>query len=115
MKPLWNELSRWRRSPISRNASWLILGRGLGFVLQALYFVLLARLLGIVEYGIYAGAFAFVAIVSSYSGLGGGSLFLRYVSVNTGRFSVYWGNIVLTAISGGAVVVTLLHVAAPHI
>ena len=67
MKRYWQ---RFQESTLAKNAAWLFMGQGLSFVLQAGYFIVLARLLGSTEYGIYAAATAFVSIVSQYSSLG---------------------------------------------
>jgi O-antigen/teichoic acid export membrane protein len=102
------EIDKFRASPMARNAGWLFAGQGLGLLLQAAYFVILARLLGPVQYGIYAGAFAFTNLVAQYSALGTGTVFLRYVSSDRSSFAVYWGNIlVVTSVVGGALVVAL--------
>jgi len=93
---------------MARNAGWLLVGQGLGLLLQAVYFVILAHLLGPIQYGVYAGAFAFANLVAQYSSLGTGSVFLRYVSMDRSRFAVYWGNIlVVTTVVGGALVLAL--------
>ena len=73
MSSLCHELRRVRESPLFRNASWLLAGQGLGVLLQAIYFVVLARLLGPQEYGVFIGAFAFTGIVACYSTLGTGT------------------------------------------
>jgi O-antigen/teichoic acid export membrane protein len=86
---------RARKSLLVRNASWLFAGQGLSFIAQALYFVVLARLLGTRQYGLLAGAVALVAVVGQYSTLGSGLLFLRYVSPDHSRFRLYWGNILM--------------------
>jgi O-antigen/teichoic acid export membrane protein len=87
---------RARKSLLVRNASWLFAGQGLSFVAQAFYFIVLARLLGTRQYGLLAGAAALVAVVSQYSTLGSGLLFLRYVSPDHGKFRIYWGNILMS-------------------
>jgi len=93
---------------MARNAGWLVAGQGIGLVLQAAYFVILARLLGPVQYGVYAGAFAFANLVAQYSALGMGSVFLRHVSSDRSTYAVYWGNIlVVTSVMGGALVLLL--------
>jgi O-antigen/teichoic acid export membrane protein len=74
----------------------MLLGQGTNFLLQAVYFILLARLLGVIEYGIFAGVFAMVNILTPYSSLGSGMLFMRYVSANRANAGVYWGNALLT-------------------
>ena len=93
---------------MARNASWLFAGQGLGLVFQAAYFVILARLLGPLQYGVYAGAFAFASLAAQYSALGTGTVLLRYVSSDHSAFAVYWGNIlVVTSVVGGALVLVL--------
>ncbi|WP_158749467.1 flippase [Acidobacterium sp. S8] len=77
---------------VSRNASWIFLGQGANFLLQAGYFILLARLLGVYEYGVFAGAFALVNAITPYSALGAGMLFMRYVTIDREEARVYWGN-----------------------
>lgn len=108
MNVVLSEVTKFRASPIARNAGWLLGGQGLGLLLQAIYFIILARLLGNVQYGIFAGAFAFASLVAQYSALGTGTVFLRYVSSDHSAFSIYWGNIlVVTTVLGGALVVAL--------
>jgi O-antigen/teichoic acid export membrane protein len=89
-------LARAQKSVLVRNAGWLFAGQGLSLVAQALYFIVLARLLGTTQYGLLAGAVALVAVVSQYSSLGSGLLFLRYVSPDHSRFREYWGNVLMS-------------------
>ena len=102
------ELQRIRESSMARNAGWMMLGQGGGFLLQAVYFVLIARLLGPSEYGLYAGAFALTSILGQYSAVGSGTLFLRYVNADRKQFSVYWGNILVTTTVVSVVIVVAL-------
>ncbi len=96
-------------STLLRNAGWVFGGQVASFGVQAVYFVVLARLLGSAEYGILAGAAALVNIFSQYSGMGAGILFLRYVSPNHERFREYWGNILLSIGLVGTLVIIALH------
>jgi O-antigen/teichoic acid export membrane protein len=89
-------VTRARKSILVRNAAWLFAGQGLSFVVQAAYFIVLARLLGTTQYGLLSGAVALVAVVSQYSTLGSGLIFLRYVSPDHSRFRLYWGNILMS-------------------
>lgn len=114
MKSLLQEWERVRQSALARNAGWMMAGQGSGFILQAIYFVVLARLLGAVQYGIFAGAFAFTNLVSQYSALGTGTLLLRYVSGDRKRFAAYWGNVLLVTSGVGSLLVLILHFVAPH-
>jgi len=109
------EWTRIRNSSLARNAGWMMFGQCMGYVLQAGYFVILARLLGVVQYGIFAGAFAFVNLVARYSTLGTGTLFLRYVSTDRGKFAVFFGNILLVTAVFGTISVVVLHIAGYHL
>ena len=101
-------IARARKSVLVRNAGWLFVGQGLSFVVQAFYFVVLARLLGTTQYGLLAGAIALVGIVSQYSSLGSGLLFLRYVSADNSDLRLYWGNVLMSVfLLGGLLVVGL--------
>jgi O-antigen/teichoic acid export membrane protein len=115
MELLLNRIRALRASSLARNAGWMMVGQSLNLILQAGYFILLARLLGVEEYGIFAGAFAFVAIATPYSSLGSGMLFVRYVSLNSGDFAAYWGNILLTTLGFGSLLTILLYILAPHL
>jgi O-antigen/teichoic acid export membrane protein len=108
----------WRRvchSSLARNASWMFFGQGLSVVCQGAYFILLGRLLGSTEYGIYVGAVAMVSILSQYSPLGSHSVFLRYVSPDPKNFAPYWGNILVTTFALGSLFVALATLAGPHL
>jgi O-antigen/teichoic acid export membrane protein len=108
-------LIRARQSVLVRNATWLFAGQGLSFLVQGLYFVVLARLLGTSQYGLLAGAVALVAVVSQYSTLGSGLLFLRYVSPDHSRFRLYWGNILMAIAGMGALLVVGVRFLGPHL
>ncbi len=102
-----DEIRRAAASRLGRNAGWMLIGQGLSFLTQAAYFIILARLLGVKEYGVFAGAFAFVAIVTPYSSLGSGLVFVKNVGADHSRVGVYWGNIILsTAIAGSILAVS---------
>ena len=104
------------KSEVTRNALWMFISRILGFVLQAAYFVLLARVLGVKEYGIFAGVFALVNTFTPYSALGSAMLFLRYLAADKSHASVYWGNSLITTATFTSVMVAcvLIFVAGGH-
>ena len=93
----------------------MLLGQTSNFVIQALYFAVLGRLLGSTEYGIYAGAFALTSLLSAYSSMGTGTLLLRYVCTNPSRFQAYWGNLLLTTTCLGGIIIGVAHLCAPRI
>jgi O-antigen/teichoic acid export membrane protein len=83
------------------NIGWMFLGKCASIVLQALYFMLLGRLLGVTEYGIFVGVASLVALVSQYSTMGAQTVFLRHVCPDLKLFHRYWGNIIMTTLSLG--------------
>src|ERR1700676_457107 len=85
------------------------MGQGLSFVLQAAYFIVLARLLGSTEYGIYAAATALGSILSQYSSMGSGLVFLQHVSPDHCKFPLYGGNILVSTLGVGSVLVLAVH------
>jgi O-antigen/teichoic acid export membrane protein len=97
-------VKRARKSLLVQNAAWLFAGQGFSFIAQGFYFIVLARLLGTTQYGLLAGAVALVAVVSQYSSLGSGIVFLRYVSPDHSRFRVYWGNVLISIFILGALI-----------
>ncbi len=119
LKLSWeNQIRRFtdaRRKQSVRNFSWMMMGQGLGYLFQAGYFILLTRLLGSLEYGVFVGAFAFTSLLAPYSSLGMGTVFLRYASAVPELFAPYWGNILMASISLSGVIVTALVVLSPHI
>ena len=96
------------QGPLAKNASWMFLGQGVSFGVQACYFILLARLLGADQYGVFVGAAAAVSLLSQYSTLGSGLMLVREVSRDRTRFAEYWGNVLMTTLSVGLVVILML-------
>ena len=113
MKGLLMCFSRLQQHRVSRNASWTFLGQGTNFLLQAGYFVLLARLLGVKEYGVFAGAFAVVNLVTPYSALGAGMLFMRYVTLDRSKAAIYWGNSLAVTAAATVLIAVALFLAGP--
>jgi hypothetical protein len=69
-----------KRSTLARNSVWMFLGYGMRIIVQAGYFVLIARALGPHEYGAFVGATALIGIVGPFGGIGGGNLLVKIVS-----------------------------------
>lgn len=94
---------------------WMFVGQCSGYLLRVVYFVLIARALGLVEYGAVAAAFAFVSLGAQYSRLGSGMVLLRYVSAERPQFSVYWGNVLITTLAASGFITLVFWLVAPHI
>ena len=81
---------------LARNTSWMVLGFGLKIVVQAAYFVLIARSLGARGYGAFVGVVALSAIVAPFATWGSGFLVIKHVSRKPGAFAEYWGRALTT-------------------
>ena len=103
------------RGSLARHTSWMFAGQGASYLLRAIYFVLIARLLGVLQYGVVVGAVALVGMVMNYGRFGSSIVFLRHVSADRTQFAVYWGNILLVTLSMGTLLIIVLHFAAAHI
>jgi O-antigen/teichoic acid export membrane protein len=113
MTRLWECAKGFAQKPLLRNSLWVLSGQGLSLVAQAGYFIVIARLLGSVEYGLLVGAAASVGVLSQYGAFGSGLLFLRYVSPDHSRFREYWGNIIMSCLTLGTLLVVVLRVVSP--
>jgi O-antigen/teichoic acid export membrane protein len=82
--------------PLVRNTAWMLCGQGLRLVIQALYFIEIARSLGATNYGAFIGVVALVGIVYPYGALGSGNLLIKNVSRDQSLFSIYWGRALAT-------------------
>jgi O-antigen/teichoic acid export membrane protein len=90
-------------------------GQGMGYLLRAVYFVLIARLLGVLQYGVVVGAVALVNMIANYGRLGTSVVFLRHVSADRSRFAVYWGNILVVTLSMSSLLIICLHFVAARL
>jgi O-antigen/teichoic acid export membrane protein len=115
VRVLQDEWRRFRSSSLAHNAGWMLLGQGMSIFCQGAYFILLARLLGPFEYGIYAGVFAMVTVVSAYSALGSPLTLLRHVSPEPDKVALYWGNVLIITLTLGSLFAGLLVWTVPHL
>jgi O-antigen/teichoic acid export membrane protein len=90
------------QSKLARNTVWMSLGQVSRMLVQAAYFILIARSLGLVNYGVFAGALAVVSILSPFGPAGRGTLLLQNVSRDRATFSKMWGSALLTILVVGA-------------
>jgi O-antigen/teichoic acid export membrane protein len=96
-------IRRVRQNTLARNSVWMFMGYGVRIVVQAGYFILIARALGPREYGAFVGATALIAIVGPFAGIGAGNLLVKNVSRDKSLFSVYWGNALFVLFLSGLV------------
>ena len=69
----------------------MTLGQGARLVVQALYFTVIARGLGVANYGAFVGVVAFVALVYPFASAGRGNLLVQNVARDKSSFASMWG------------------------
>ncbi len=69
----------------------MISGSGAAVLFQAIYFVLMGRMLGSREYGALVGVVALVNVLSQFSSLGMEMILLRNISRDGASFAATWG------------------------
>ena len=85
------------KSPSLNGFVWTFLAQSSKIFTQLGYFTLIARTLGVEEYGAFAGIVALVAIPAYFVTLGTGEILVRDVSRDKTSFPDCWGNaLVLT-------------------
>ncbi|MBW4564843.1 MAG: flippase [Mojavia pulchra JT2-VF2] len=113
LNALRSRLASLFQKPMVRGTLWILIAQGLRIVLQALYFVIIARALGVEQYGEFVGATALVAILSPFAGLGSDTLLLKNVARNRALFRDYWGNALFMISVTGLGLMVLLILLAP--
>jgi len=78
-------------------------------LLQVVYFLLVARKLGVSAFGEFVASLALVSVLSPFAALGTGNLLVMHVSRHPSEFPRRWGN-ALAAIPSAGVVLSLLAV-----
>lgn len=69
---------------------------GFKFVIRTVYFVEIARALGVANYGAFIGVLALVGVAAPFGDLGSSSLLVQHVSRDKAQFGVYWGRGLVT-------------------
>jgi O-antigen/teichoic acid export membrane protein len=82
---------RLKASSLARNTAVMVAGGALRLLLQAVYFILIARSLGSGQYGIFVGVVSLIAVLSPFSTSGVGNLLIRDVARKRESFPSSWG------------------------
>jgi O-antigen/teichoic acid export membrane protein len=90
-------LCAWRPGRLAKGTLAMTAGMGLRSLVQAVVFLIVARVLGVADYGAYAAVSALSSAFGCFSGWGTQTLMLRDVSRNLDSFAAAWGR-TLTAI-----------------
>lgn len=95
-------------STITRNTIWMSIGQGARLVVQALYFTVIARSLGVSNYGAFVGVVALVAIFYPFGSAGRGNLLVRDVARDRSTFPRMWGAALSVCVISGLLLIGVL-------
>ncbi len=90
-----------------RDTTHLSIGQGFRLIIQAAYFVLIARSLGPDAYGAFVTVVAMAALLGPFSGVGTPNLFIKNVRSGKRKAAVCWGNGILATVLSGTLLSAL--------
>ncbi len=90
------------QSGLAKDTLWMLCSKLFNVVMQAAYFIIVARLLGKENYGSFIAITATASIIFPFVALGSEHLLVKNVSTNRETFSTYWGNSLLILTTNGA-------------
>ena len=79
-------------SQLIRNTISMLAGGAVRLGLQAIYFVIVARLLGPNQYGAFVGVASLIGVLSPFAMMGTGNLMIQSVARDRTAFHASWGN-----------------------
>lgn len=98
------------QNPVVRGTLWQFSARIASLSIQIAYFFIIARFLGVEQYGLFIGAMSFIKILVPFAHWGTPHLLVKHVSRDRDVFSQYWGNTLVVTLGLGTLFigVTLL-------
>ncbi len=101
------------QSSLARDTLWMLCSKLFNIVMQAAYFIIIARLLGKENYGSFVAITAVANLVFPFVPLGSEHLLVKNVSTNQATFSTNWGNGLVLSSVNGTLFTLLLFLLAP--
>src|SRR6185312_1893724 len=86
---------------LAHNTLWMLAGQGVCLLIQAAYFIIIARGLGPKQYGTFIAVIAASQILAPFVGFGGSNLLIKNVARDVNEFPVCWGNLLFLTIGSG--------------
>ncbi len=102
-------------SGLARDTLWMLMSKLFNVVMQAGYFIIVARLLGKENYGSFIVITASASIIFPFIALGSEHVLVKNVATDRASFSTYWGNTLVLLTSNGALLTTILLLLSPLI
>lgn len=86
----------------------MLAGQAARTIIQAVYFVLVARSLNPVGYGAFVAAMSLVMTAAPFASLGAGAVLIKNVARSPSTFPIYWGNALVVTLAAGSTLLALI-------
>jgi O-antigen/teichoic acid export membrane protein len=103
------------KSSLARDTLWMLASKLFNVVMQAGYFIIVARVLRAENYGSFIGVTALASIIFPFIALGSEHILIQYVSINKALFNIYWGNTLILLLANGMALTLVLLLLSPLI
>lgn len=101
------------KKSLFRDVSWMLIARVINILVQAAYFVIIARSLGAENYGSFVGISALASLLFPFVALGSDDVLVKEISINRAVFSTHWGNTLLILLINSISITGLLLLITP--
>lgn len=101
-------VNRIKSNSLARDTIWTTFARVIGILVQAAYFVIIARVLGVQKYGAFVSVTALVSILAPFASWGSDHILVKNVSRNRSLFAQYWGNALLIIFLSGFILLAFV-------
>ena len=103
------------QSSLAKDTLWMLFSKLFNIVMQAAYFIIIARLLGRENYGMFIAITAVANLVFPFVPLGSEHLLIKNVSVDRSTFNTNWGNGLILSTANGTIFTIILLLLSPII
>ena len=101
------------QSSLAKDTMWMLFSKLFNIVVQAAYFIIVARLLGTENYGSFIVIAAVASIVFPFVPLGSEHILVKNVSLDRSSFNTYWGNSLVILTCNGILFTIVLLLLSP--
>ena len=95
------KISSLANKSLVKDASWMLISQIINIFIQAIYFIIIARVLGAANYGSFIAVTAICSIIFPFIALGSEQVLMQKVALDRNAFSTYWGNCLLILLTNG--------------
>ncbi|MEM6613032.1 MAG: oligosaccharide flippase family protein [Cyanobacteria bacterium P01_C01_bin.72] len=103
------------QSSLAQDTLWMLFSKLFNIVMQAAYFIIIARLLGRENYGSFIAITAVANLIFPFVPLGSEHLLIKNVSTNRATFRTNWGNGLVLSTANGTIFTAILLLLSPLI